>query len=57
MNEVIAAAIGGFSCGLLWGMVAGKAQYRRLLVLLSKAGSAEKLPDGKFYYIVPEENK
>lgn len=49
-------AIGAFAAGVLWGRVIGVAMYRRLLVLLAKAGSAEKLPDGKFYYIVPEEN-
>lgn len=28
--------------------------YRRILLNISKANICEKLPDGKFYYIVPE---
>ena len=44
----------GFVCGMFWGMHVGREQYRRLLVLLAKAGSAEKLPDGKFYYLKRE---
>lgn len=29
-------------------------KYKNLLVMLAVAESAEKLPDGNFYYIVPE---
>lgn len=56
MSELHQAAllILGFFCGVCWGIYVGKENYRRLLVLLANAGSAEKLPDGKFYYIVPE---
>ncbi len=46
-----------FVCGIACGMHQGKELYRRLLVLIAKAGTAEKLPDGKFYYIVQEGKK
>ena len=46
----------GFVCGILWGMQIGREQYRQLLVLIAKAGSAEKLPDGKFYYLLQEDH-
>ena len=48
--------LAGFVCGILWGMHVGREQYRRLLVIIAKAGSAEKLPDGKFYYLLQEDH-
>ena len=44
----------GFVCGILWGIHVGREQYRRTLVLIANAGSAEKLPDGRFYYLKRE---
>lgn len=44
----------GIGAGVMWGMLLGEYRYKRLLVLLARIKSAEKLPDGKFYYIVPE---
>jgi len=46
--------ITGIILGVLMGMMIGEYRYKRLLILLAKCKSAEKLPDGKFYYIVPE---
>jgi hypothetical protein len=46
-----------FVCGVCWGMYVGQQRYRRLLVLIAKAGSAEKMLDGKFYYLVPEKEQ
>ena len=37
-----------------WGVIWGEYRYRKLLLRIAKIGMAEKLPDGKFYYIVSE---
>lgn len=54
--HVILLILFGFVCGILWGMHIGREQYRQLLVIIAKAGSAEKLPDGKFYYLLQEDH-
>jgi len=40
----------------LFAMPAGVFQYKKLLIVLANAKhrTPEKLPDGRFYYIVPE---
>lgn len=46
-----------YSLGLLTGLaaaVAVKFMYRKTLLLCAKAGTAEKLPDGRFYRIIEE---
>ena len=57
MSELHQAALLllGFFCGVCWGVYLGKELYRRTLVLIANAGSAEKLPNGKFYYLIAEE--
>ena len=54
--HVILLILFGFVCGILWGMQMGREQYRQLLVIIAKAGNAEKLPDGKFYYLLQEDH-
>lgn len=44
----------GIGTGLIFGIGYGKFKYQELLVVIARAKSAEKLPDGKFYYIIPE---
>ena len=38
----------------LAAMPVGAYQYKRILLLCAKQQTAEKLLDGKFYYLVPE---
>ena len=38
-------------CSFQW---MGTWQYRKILLMCANNGTCEKLPDGNFYYIVPE---
>lgn len=51
--DLILAAIGA---AVFFGLVlaATHRTYRKTLLSIADAESCEKLPDGKFYYIVPE---
>ena len=53
INDIV-IFLGGVMVGIGIGGLLQHNGYRKTLLLCAKAGTAEQLPDGKFYYIVEE---